>query len=117
MFIQGYFLDKWLIPNINKLNKDDVVSSVAMIDINDFKYINDTYGHLVGDKVLIKLASILSSSVRNDDYVVRFGGDEFLVILTRCDEAKSQSIINRVQEKLKNIDEFVFDVEISYGIS
>lgn len=50
---------------------------VAMIDIDDFKNINDTYGHLYGDKVILKVASIINSTLNGRGIVGRFGGDEF----------------------------------------
>ena len=52
--------------------------AVAMIDVNNFKTINDTYGHLVGDEVLQEIAAVLKSLVCNEGMVVRYGGDEFI---------------------------------------
>ena len=57
---------------------------LAMVDIDHFKQVNDTYGHLIGDEVLILVARILKSSFRAYDRVFRFGGEEFVVVL-RCD--------------------------------
>lgn len=53
-----------------------------MIDIDDFKSINDTYGHLYGDKVILKVASIINSALNGRGIVGRFGGDEFLYLRT-----------------------------------
>lgn len=61
-------------------------SSFALIDIDKFKHLNDTYGHLCGDRVLQKLVQVLTGALRTDDYVVRMGGDEFAMLL-RGDEA------------------------------
>ena len=56
-------------------------SSILMIDIDNFKRINDTYGHYVGDKVIQMVASIISKNCRNTDIPIRYGGEEFVLIL------------------------------------
>lgn len=61
-------------------------SWMILVDIDDFKSVNDTYGHPVGDKVLKKVADILRSSVRGNDIVVRLGGDEFVVLFSNIQE-------------------------------
>jgi diguanylate cyclase (GGDEF)-like protein len=58
--------------------------SVAMCDLDDFKSVNDTYGHEMGDRVLKAFSKALLSCVRNDDIVCRFGGDEFVVFFVAC---------------------------------
>lgn len=63
--------------------------SLFMIDIDDFKIYNDTYGHLVGDEILRKLAMVLKKVVRKVDYVARYGGEEFSIILPQTDKEKS----------------------------
>ena len=54
---------------------------LLMIDVDNFKQYNDTYGHLAGNKVLVELAQILSNSVDSDDIVARYGGEEFVIVL------------------------------------
>jgi len=74
--------------------------ALIIVDIDNFKSINDTFGHEVGDEALKKAAAILGSSFRDTDYLVRFGGDEFLVIMTGVG-SQSRSII---EKKLKRIN-------------
>jgi diguanylate cyclase (GGDEF)-like protein len=72
---------------------------VLLFDLNGFKEINDRFGHLYGDQVLKQLAARLSSQVRAHDYVCRWGGDEFLVILA-CDLAIAESRARQIAERL-----------------
>lgn len=110
------FLDKWLKRNADQLEKESMASSIVMIDIDYFKYINDIYGHVIGDQVLVRIADILQGTIREGDFVIRYGGDEFILFLRRCDEIDAKTIVNRIQEKLKDIHEFDFEIQISYGI-
>lgn len=110
------FLDKLIEHEKNKSNSNEVILLVVVIDIDKFKSINDNFGHIVGDKVLKKVVEVLKSYIRKDDFVIRYGGDEFLLILQNCDKESSHTIINRVKEKLKNNKEFEFPIEFSYGI-
>ena len=72
--------------------------AVAMIDIDNFKNINDTYGHEVGDKVIVALANILSSSTNPNDMVARFGGEEFCVLLKNINRYSATDIYERIRQ-------------------
>jgi len=67
-----------------------------MLDIDDFKKINDTYGHIVGDKVLIFISNLLRKTLRDGDKVFRYGGEEFVVILNRVTKEKCEEIAKRL---------------------
>ena len=69
---------------------------LLMLDIDDFKIINDTYGHIAGDKVLIYIANILRKTLRDGDKIFRFGGEEFVIILNRIDAKACQQITKRI---------------------
>lgn len=71
--------------------------SLLLIDIDDFKHINDIYGHTTGDRVLIEVARLLSSEVRASDRVARLGGDEFVVLMPEADAEKAQAAVERVR--------------------
>jgi len=75
--------------------------SVAMLDIDDFKRVNDTYGHGFGDKVLKQVSDTIKQSLREGDIVCRFGGEEFLIILSNTDINLAKDICNRI---IKNIE-------------
>ena len=78
-----------------KLKKAGVDISLLMIDIDDFKQINDTYGHSAGDAVLRQFAALLKANVRKDDIAVRWGGEEFLLILPGADKADAYRFADR----------------------
>ncbi len=76
--------------------------SLIIFDLDDFKKINDTFGHIAGDKTLIYVAKVLKSSLRSEVKTYRFGGEEFVVVLNRIDLAEAQKIAKRI---LKTISE------------
>ena len=69
---------------------------VVLLDLNEFKYINDTYGHPAGDVVLQEFAAAISRAVRSGDLAVRMGGDEFLLILPECNPAQLRLVLSRI---------------------
>ncbi len=74
--------------------------ALMMCDLNDFKQVNDRFGHLMGDYVLAQVGGILKSCVRGSDYVVRYGGDEFLLVLPETDQAGVEIVRQRIREKI-----------------
>jgi diguanylate cyclase (GGDEF)-like protein len=74
---------------------------LILIDIDFFKKINDTYGHDVGDMVLRKFAKVIVSSVREDDFVARWGGEEFTILTGKIDEKGLVCLIEKLQKKIK----------------
>ncbi len=78
---------------------------LAVVDIDFFKRINDQYGHLYGDEVLLLLANIMRESFRNYDQLFRFGGEEFVVILCDTDQLGAESALTRFHKK---VGEFPF---------
>lgn len=91
---------------IKRCNRYDSPFSMIMLDIDFFKNINDTYGHLIGDQILISMCNLINKSIRESDYLVRWGGEEFFVITPEIDLHSAVSL----SEKLRIlIDETVFD--------
>ena len=76
--------------------------SVMMIDIDDFKRINDGHGHLFGDRVIKETAETLSANVRSDDILGRYGGDEFVVIMPGADAATAMQVAVRARGSIAN---------------
>ena len=92
------------------------INYIILIDIDNFKQINDEYGHIAGDKTIKKIAEILKLSVREDDLVVRYGGDEFLILLKNTNREVAEKVLERIKNKLKEIDGFDSPITISGGI-
>jgi diguanylate cyclase (GGDEF)-like protein len=74
--------------------------AVILIDIDDFKGVNDSYGHLVGDRLLRDVAEVLQEEVRGSDLVVRYGGDEFLIVLPEEGGDGASALVRRIQARL-----------------
>ena len=92
--------------------------SVILIDIDDFKHVNDTYGHLEGDKVLISLASILTKYTRDIDIVGRWGGEEFIIICPRTSQKDAIALAEKLKEKTASFDfGIVGKKTASFGVS
>ncbi len=91
---------------------------LIMCDVNNFKQVNDRYGHLMGDEVLGQIASILKECVRGSDHVIRYGGDEFLLILPETDHRGSLVVRERINERVAEWDRThrVGDVSISVSM-
>lgn len=94
------YIKKVLTKEIN--NAD--IFSIIMIDVDDFKKINDSHGHLFGDRVIIEVAEILESIVGKQGYVSRYGGDEFLIVLPRLSKDDAISISNLIRTSVKDLN-------------
>ncbi len=76
---------------------------MAVIDIDNFKNINDNFGHLAGDKVLHAIAQTLQKSIRKTDYIARFGGEEFALLLPEINQQQAQFVLNKLRDRIKAI--------------
>ena len=112
------FLKDFMQGEISRAERAGRPLSIMMCDLNNFKAVNDRYGHLMGDYVLSQVATILKSCVRGSDYIVRYGGDEFLVLLPETDEKGGEIVRNRIQQKMVEWDRTsrVGDVPVSLSL-
>ena len=86
-----------------------------LMDIDHFKNVNDTYGHDVGDLILMDLVKIVKSSLRDTDYLIRWGGEEFLVILVKYDEVAVLNTAQKIRKAVENNDKSKCKFTISIG--
>lgn len=105
------FLKKYIKKN-SKLS-----CTVVLIDLDNFKQINDTYGHEIGDDVLKTIVSIFKDVIRDEDLIIRYGGDEFVIVFNNIESKIVKEIIERVRLKLFHLEKFNFKIDFSYGIS
>ncbi len=91
--------------------------SMLLIDIDFFKKVNDKYGHEAGDRVLAHLAGTLKSSVRASDYVIRWGGEEFLIVMPGCASDQAVMVAEKIREKVEQSDNGVCKTTISIGVA
>ena len=96
-------------------------SALLFVDLDQFKYINDACGHPAGDRLIRKVADELLRSVRRDDTVARFGGDEFVILLPRTDLAGARATAETILANMRRMahieDERVFHVHCSIGVT
>jgi diguanylate cyclase (GGDEF)-like protein len=88
---------------INEIERSNVIGTrfaVFMFDIDKLKYVNDNFGHLEGDKLIISAAAILKDSFRETDIVARIGGDEFLAIVSDCDSTMAEMFIDIINKTI-----------------
>ena len=90
------------------------VLTLALIDIDNFKHVNDTQGHAVGDRLLVAVSHYLTSILREVDLTARLGGDEFVILLPGGDAAEVTKVLNRLLEGMSFPRNFVFQ-EIGYN--
>jgi diguanylate cyclase (GGDEF)-like protein len=100
------YLDQTLEEKFNRCRDAAQPLTLIFIDVDEFKNINDTYGHNGGDDVLVSVAQTIRAAVRNQDTIARFGGDEFVVLLPNADEPAGSRVAERIRsmvaQKLHN---------------
>jgi len=95
------YFDEQLKRAMKSANRQSSSIGLVLGDLNKFKAINDTYGHSIGDQVLVEFANILRLCVRDSDSLFRFGGDEFAILVEHADESTLRIIEDRVTKALK----------------
>lgn len=101
---------------MEKMKRTKSPLSLAIIDIDNFKVINDTYGHLEGDRVLVQLAGIFKTNARSVDTIVRWGGEEFAMILPETDRNGALTLAERTRA-LVECSNCKYRITISIGIT
>ncbi len=120
LYNHGYFQNR-LLEEIERAERYKTDLSLMMLDLDHFKNINDTYGHIVGDEVLIKIAHVIREQLRSFDIPARFGGEEFTVILPETDLTSAVSVAERLRKAIEKLSfsssKGGFTVTVSIGVT
>jgi diguanylate cyclase (GGDEF)-like protein len=119
--LTGMLLKFYFLESVRIEIKNSKYFCILMLDLDDFKNINDKYGHLVGDKVLVEISKIILSVLGNDSLVGRYGGDEFIIFIPDLTEKETLFIVNKINKSLKNKffeeNNEKFNITASIGVS
>jgi len=112
-------LDYYLQDKIKAARKHEPFTAI-LVDLDDFKKINDSFGHPIGDKALIKAADIIRESISEHDFLARFGGDEFFVVTNMNKLTEIEDLIHKIHQNISKFnqtsDSFKLQVSIGYCV-
>jgi diguanylate cyclase (GGDEF)-like protein len=117
-----YFQDH-LTREIKRVSRTESPLSLILIDIDDFKLLNDTHGHAAGDEVLVSLAAIMNDSARESDLIARYGGEEFVILMPNTDLAGAVHLAEKIRMAVETTRLIIgdnmkpIDITISLGVA
>ncbi len=112
-----HFFNQWIQEYAQQSSSLGIPSTLVLLDLDGFKEINDSWGHLVGDAVLTFVAQTLQRDTRQDTFVCRYGGDEFVLVFLRAAIAEATVAVKRIEKTLMLQREFSFPIAFSYGMA
>ncbi|MGZ9584082.1 diguanylate cyclase [Paenibacillus marinisediminis] len=111
--LTGAYNRKFMHEAFSRLNAESLRNSesfsMALLDLDRFKQINDTYGHLIGDQVLTKFTAFMKENLRIGDIFIRYGGEEFLVLLPKTELKEAQILLSALIEQFSKVDFYTAD--------
>ncbi len=115
------YFEKFVPERIKECIHNAQKFSLLLLDADKFKKVNDKYGHKFGDRVLIEIAKLCRNSLRDDDIVARFGGEEFVIFLNDADERSAMRVAERLRQNIennnfKNDDDVMVKITVSIGV-
>jgi diguanylate cyclase (GGDEF)-like protein/PAS domain S-box-containing protein len=119
--INRYEFENLLAQRISSSQQDDTTHSLIFLDLDQFKIINDTCGHMAGDEMLCQLGLLLAKNIKPQDLLARLGGDEFAIIMTQCSLAQAESTAKNILELIANFqfmwEKNIFSISASIGLA
>ena len=96
-----HYFDQKLVDEVDYADRTSMPINILLFDLDNFKKFNDTYGHVWGDKLLILFSDIIKQNIRSNDIPVRFGGEEFLIMLRDLDIETAMCVGQRIRKQLE----------------
>ncbi len=115
--LTGVFNRRFLFAETEKLLGSGTAATLVLFDLDDFKRVNDTFGHLVGDRVLRDVGALFQRATRPDDLVGRYGGDEFIMVVTGSPFYLVETIADRLSSDIRELTWTIGNDEFSVGVS
>jgi len=120
LYNRRYF-ESYLDKEIDSVSRTGIMSALVYLDLDRFKYVNDTAGHEIGDQLLVDLSHEVNKHLRRHDVAARIGGDEFALILKNVDKTVAVSIADEIRTSLSNLrvhhDDKAYHVNASFGVA
>ena len=114
-------MDSALLQEMNLAKRHTVPLSMIIVDIDKFKQINDTYGHIAGDAILKKVAECMAECVRGSDIIYRYGGEEFVVLLRNTKKPGAKLLAERIRKAVEAMhykyEDFTIKITVSAGLT
>ncbi|HAT4070595.1 TPA: GGDEF domain-containing protein [Clostridium perfringens] len=115
------YIDQRFSKEDNRNLKESIPTTVIMTDIDSFKRVNDTYGHLIGDKILRDFAKVLNNNIReNSDWIGRYGGEEFIIVLNNTNMKNGVKVAEKLRKIIEKMsfdyDEISVKITASFGV-
>ncbi|MBO3387194.1 GGDEF domain-containing protein [Clostridium perfringens] len=115
------YIDQRFSKEANRNLKESIPTTVIMTDIDSFKRVNDTYGHLIGDKILRDFAKVLNNNIReNSDWIGRYGGEEFIIVLNNTNMTNGVKVAEKLRKIIEKMsfdyDEISVKITASFGV-
>ncbi|MDK0708069.1 GGDEF domain-containing protein [Clostridium perfringens] len=115
------YIDQRFSKEANRNLKESIPTTVIMTDIDSFKRVNDTYGHLIGDKILRDFAKVLNNNIReNSDWIGRCGGEEFIIVLNNTNMKNGVKVAEKLRKIIEKMsfdyDEISVKITASFGV-
>ncbi len=114
--LTGLFNRQFFTEKVQSLLKNNFHICIVFLDLDNFKYVNDTYGHEIGDKILLEFTRILKSFFKGKDIIARIGGDEFVVAMIDCNKEEINSVLYKLLNEVKEHFKF-YNVTTSIGVT
>ena len=115
--LTGVFNRRFLFAETEKLLSNGTPATLVLFDLDDFKKVNDTFGHLVGDRVLRDIGALFQRETRPDDLVGRYGGDEFIMVVSGSPFYLVETIADRLSSDIRELSWTIGNDEFSVGVS